>query len=92
MRRSSAAGTLVQQILHEIEEMSATKNKRLRLPLPPTLVCSLLFSVLVAMALDVRAALAVFGQSPIEPLHVPELDAGFHLLYELKPKDAHNAV
>ena len=30
------------------------------------------------------------GQVPIEPLHVPELDAGFHLLYELKPEEARN--
>ena len=67
--------------------MSASKNKRL--PLTCSLVCSLLFSALVAMALDVRAALAVFGQSPTEPLHVPELDAGFHFLYELKLEEAH---
>ena len=30
------------------------------------------------------------GQVPIEALHVPELDAGFHLLYELKPEEARN--
>ena len=29
-------------------------------------------------------------RSPIEALHVPELDAGFHLLYELKPEEARN--
>ena len=29
------------------------------------------------------------GQTPIEALHVPELEAGFHLLYELKPEEAH---
>ncbi len=28
------------------------------------------------------------GQARIEVLHVPELDAGFHLLYELKPAEA----
>ncbi|MGD1212411.1 MAG: hypothetical protein ABR973_13770 [Candidatus Acidiferrales bacterium] len=28
-------------------------------------------------------------QTPIEALRVPELDAGFHLLYELKPEEAH---
>ncbi|MGA8221493.1 MAG: hypothetical protein WB780_07535 [Candidatus Acidiferrales bacterium] len=39
---------------------------------------------------DVRASLAAFAQTPIEPLHVPELEAGFHLLYELKPKEARN--
>ena len=40
--------------------------------------------------LDVRTAPAVSGQVTIEALHVPELDAGFHLLYELKPAEAHN--
>ena len=29
---------------------------------------------------------------PLRPLHVPELDAGFHLLYELKPEEAHKPV
>jgi hypothetical protein len=29
-------------------------------------------------------------QAPIEVLHVPELEAGFHLLYELKPQEARN--
>jgi hypothetical protein len=38
--------------------------------------------------LDVRAAPAASGQFRIEALHVPELDAGFHLLYELKPEEA----
>ena len=32
--------------------------------------------------------MAASGQTPIEALHVPELDAGFHLLYELKPEEA----
>jgi tetratricopeptide (TPR) repeat protein len=43
----------------------------------------------MAGVLDVRAALAASGQTPIEALHVPELDAGFHFLYELKPEEAH---
>jgi hypothetical protein len=30
------------------------------------------------------------GQVAIEALHVPELDAGFHLLYELKFEEARN--
>jgi tetratricopeptide (TPR) repeat protein len=38
---------------------------------------------------DVQAALLVSGRTPTEVLHVPELDAGFHLLYELKPEEAH---
>jgi tetratricopeptide (TPR) repeat protein len=67
--------------------MSASKNKRLSLTC--SLVCSLLSGALVAMALDVRAALAAFGQTPTEPLHVPELDVGFHFLYELKLEEAH---
>jgi hypothetical protein len=36
------------------------------------------------VALDIRAAAV---DSP--RLHVPELDAGFHFLYELKPEEAH---
>lgn len=32
---------------------------------------------------------AALGQTPTEIFHVPELDAGFHLLYELKPAEAH---
>jgi tetratricopeptide (TPR) repeat protein len=43
----------------------------------------------MAGVLDVRAALVASGQTPIEALHVPELDAGFHFLYELKPEEAH---
>ena len=66
--------------------MSASKSKRWS---PPrSLICSLLCSALTAGGLDVRAALAASGQTPIEALHVPELDAGFHLLYELKPEEA----
>jgi hypothetical protein len=33
--------------------------------------------------------LAVLGQTPTEIFRVPELDVGFHLLYELKPAEAH---
>jgi tetratricopeptide (TPR) repeat protein len=53
-------------------------------------ICLLLCSALVAGIFDVRAAQAALGQVAIEPLHVPELDAGFHLLYELKPEEARN--
>jgi hypothetical protein len=67
--------------------MSANKNKRLSLP--RFLICSLLCGTLLAGVLDVRATLAVSRQAPIEALQVPELDAGFHLLYELKPEEAH---
>jgi tetratricopeptide (TPR) repeat protein len=55
-----------------------------------SLIVLLLCSALLAGVLDARATLAASGQSPIEALHVPELDAGFHLLYELKPEEARN--
>ena len=64
---------------HEIE-MSTGKNKRLALTC--SLVCSLLFC-------DIRVTLAASSQTPIEALHLPELDTGFHFLYELKPEEAH---
>lgn len=67
--------------------MSAHKNKRLSLT--RSLIWSLLCSALMAGVLDGRATLANPRQAPIEALHVPELDAGFHLLYELKPEEAH---
>jgi tetratricopeptide (TPR) repeat protein len=50
-------------------------------------VCLLLCSTLMAGVLDVRATL---GQTPTEALPVPELDAGFHFLYELKFEEARN--
>jgi hypothetical protein len=55
-----------------------------------SLICSLLCSALVAGVIDVRAAPAASGQIAIEALHVPELDAGFHLLYALKLEEARN--
>jgi tetratricopeptide (TPR) repeat protein len=48
----------------------------------------LLCSLLVAAICAARVAPASSAQSPAEVLHVPELDAGFHLLYELKPQEA----
>ncbi|MGZ4877499.1 MAG: hypothetical protein ACXVIO_04865, partial [Candidatus Angelobacter sp.] len=45
------------------------------------LIWSVLLSALMAPA--------AYGQTPIEALHVPELEAGFQLLYELKPTEAH---
>ena len=59
-------------------------------PLIRIILCLLSCNALVAKVPDVRAALAASGQTPIEPLHVPELEAGFHLLYESKPKEARN--
>ena len=40
-------------------------------------------------AFAVRPALPTSQQTPSEPLNVPELDAGFHFLYELKLTEAH---
>ena len=53
-----------------------------------TTICLFLCSALIAGVLDVRAAQVATEQAPIEALHIPELDAGFHLLYELKPEEA----
>jgi hypothetical protein len=55
-----------------------------------SLIFLLLCGALMAGALEVRAAQGASRQVAIEALHVPELDAGFHLLYELKPEKAHN--
>ena len=67
--------------------MSTSKNKRLKLT--HRVICSLLYVAMVAAGLAVQAAPGA-AQAPIEALHVPELDAGFHLLYELKPEQARN--
>ena len=53
------------------------------------LMCLFLCSALMPGELEVRAAPAASGQTPTETTHVPELDAGFHSLYELKPAEAH---
>lgn len=57
--------------------------------LPRSLIVSVLCTMLVGGFFD-RALLAASTQTPIEALHVPELDAGFHLLYELRLEEAHN--
>jgi hypothetical protein len=54
------------------------------------MICLLLCSALMAGILGVRAEQAVSGQASTAVLRVPELDAGFHLLYELKPEEARN--
>jgi hypothetical protein len=43
---------------------------------------------LAASVIEVPAVLAASGQTPTVALHVPELEAGFHLLYEMKPEEA----
>ena len=48
-----------------------------RLPLIRSLVVSLLSAALAAGGFGVRTALAASRQTPIEALHVPELDAEF---------------
>ena len=57
-------------------------------PLIRIFLCALSCGALMAEVQPVRAALAAAVQTPTEPLHVPELEAGFHLLYALKPKEA----
>ncbi len=57
-----------------------------------SLICLLLCSALTVGGLDVRATLGAAGQTTIEALHPSELDAGFHLLYELKFEEARNRV
>ena len=57
------------------------------------LLSRLLMSVVLCTALtemvpNVRGTQADSGQAPTDILHVPELDAGFRLLYELKPAEA----
>jgi tetratricopeptide (TPR) repeat protein len=47
-----------------------------------------LCTALAALVLDIRAARSTPGQTPTEVLRVPELDAGFRLLYELKFSEA----
>jgi hypothetical protein len=67
--------------------VSLTDSNHHRLRAYLSTICLVLCGTLLAGGLDVRAA-AASGQVPIEALHVPELDAGFHLLYELKPEEA----
>ena len=55
-----------------------------------SVICLLLCSALTFAGLDVGAASTASRQAPIQALHVPELEAGFHLLYELKPQEARN--
>lgn len=49
----------------------------------------LLLRILFVAGFFDRDALAVAEQTPIEALQVPELDAGFHFLYEMKLEEAH---
>lgn len=66
--------------------MSASRDKRFLLT--PWGIGLVLCTALVALVLDVRAARSASGQAPTKVLRVPELDAGFRLLYELKFSEA----
>ena len=52
------------------------------------LVCLLLFNALNASVLDFRPGFASLKQILTEPLRVPEIETGFHLLYQLKFDEA----
>lgn len=54
------------------------------------LLCLFLCSTLEASVFDFRTTFASSSQTLTEPWHVPEVDAGFHLLYQLKFEDARN--
>lgn len=73
-------------LLMEPTTISASRCNRFSLTC--SLICSLLCAALVAVVLDVRAAPAASEQAPTKISHVPELDAGFRLLYELKFMEA----
>jgi hypothetical protein len=53
-----------------------------------SLILSLACCALMTSALAARATQADQREAQIEVLHVPEIDAGFHLLYEMKPAEA----
>jgi tetratricopeptide (TPR) repeat protein len=66
--------------------MSASSNKSFSLA--RSVICFVLYIALAALVLDVRAGWGASGQPSREVLPVPELEAGFQLLYELKPAEA----
>jgi TolA-binding protein len=53
-----------------------------------SLVCAFLYSALLAGVANAQATRTGSEQTPTKALNVPELDAGFHLLYELKFEEA----
>jgi hypothetical protein len=59
-------------------------SRRRRLSLVRSLRVLVLFTAAAVMVLDIGAARAATGQASTDILHVPELDAGFRLLYELR--------
>ena len=77
-RRNSAAQWLLFMVRRKRTHISASNIKRFSLI--QSFLCSLVCSALMALPAS--------GQTPTEAWHVPELDTGFHLLYELKPAEA----
>jgi hypothetical protein len=54
------------------------------------LLCLVLCNAVRASVFDFRVTFGSSRQTPSVPLHVPELEAGFHLLYQLKFDEARN--
>ena len=55
---------------------------------PRSLICSLLCCAVAGVALGAPAAPAGSWQAQAEVSYAPELDTGYHLLYQLKPVEA----
>src|ERR1700720_1778111 len=66
--------------------MSSNKNRPFLLT--GSLLGLVLCAALTAMVANVCGSQAGAGPAPTDILHIPELDTGFHLLYELKPAEA----
>lgn len=62
--------------------------KRMRMSASNRKWSLLIQSILCSLVCSTLMALPASGQTLPEVLPVPELDAGFHLLYELKPAEA----
>jgi len=67
-------------------EVSASRNKRFLLI--GSVIGVVLCTTLPAVVIDIPVARSDAGQDPTQSLNIPELDAGFHLLYGLKPREA----
>jgi hypothetical protein len=66
--------------------MSAKRNKRISIT--RSVICSLLFGAVAAVALGAPATPSRSRQDQAGISHAPEIDAGFRLLYGLKPAEA----
>lgn len=66
--------------------MSANRNKRISIP--RSLICSALLGAAAGVALGAPTAPSSLRQDQAGISHAPEIDAGFRLLYELKPAEA----